>query len=468
MRETNELLTRRRARGVRDPALPGHRGDPAHRAGAAARRRRRDRREPAVSARPRGGGGGGRGGDRALPDAAGAAHHRPDEPARGVHRVRAAARRRHRAAHAARRALDGAGRVPGGVAAGRARSTATRSKPTSSRSRGCCWGSSSSRWACRSTSACSRAARARSALLLLGFLTLKIASLWAIGRTLGIPPRSAGSSRRCSRRAASSPSWCSAWRAQARLLPPASGTRSSRSVVRSRWRSRPLLLAAGRPVGSRRARSRAAEPTPYRAEGPVIIAGLRPLRADRRAPAASRAACARPCSTTTPTRSSSLRKFGFRVFYGDATRLDLLHAAGARRRQAAGGRHRRRRRRASRWSTSRASTFPNLADRDARPQREPLCRAARSAASSSSSARPSSRRCAWGAVARAPGYRPLRGARARRSVPAPQRREPERDAAVLTATRRGASRCRQGREQLEHQFARDRELFEREHGGKGW
>ncbi len=30
------------------------------------------------------------------------------------------------------------------------------------------------------------------------------------------------------------------------------------------------------------------------------------------------------------------------------------------------------------------------------------------------------------------------------------------------------SMARQGREELERQFARDRELFEREHGGKGW
>jgi hypothetical protein len=28
--------------------------------------------------------------------------------------------------------------------------------------------------------------------------------------------------------------------------------------------------------------------------------------------------------------------------------------------------------------------------------------------------------------------------------------------------------ARQGREELERQFARDRERFEREHGGKGW
>jgi len=32
-----------------------------------------------------------------------------------------------------------------------------------------------------------------------------------------------------------------------------------------------------------------------------------------------------------PDRVEQSRKFGFRVFYGDATRLDLLHAAGAER-----------------------------------------------------------------------------------------------------------------------------------------
>ena len=61
-------------------------------------------------------------------------------------------------------------------------------------------------------------------------------------------------------------------------------------------------------------------------EGKVIVAGL-----GRRAgggAAASASGCHRPCSTTTDHVEQS-RKFGFRVFYGDATRLDLLHAAGA-------------------------------------------------------------------------------------------------------------------------------------------
>ena len=33
---------------------------------------------------------------------------------------------------------------------------------------------------------------------------------------------------------------------------------------------------------------------------------------------------------------------------------------------------------------------------------------------------------------------------------------------------RRLSMAKQGREELERQFARDRERFEREHGGKGW
>ena len=61
----------------------------------------------------------------------------------------------------------------------------------------------------------------------------------------------------------------------------------------------------------------------------MIIAGLRALRADRRPPAVRQRRRAPRCSTTIPTRSSCSRKFGFKVFYGDATRLDLLHAAGA-------------------------------------------------------------------------------------------------------------------------------------------
>ena len=125
-----------------------------------------------------------------------------------------------------------------------------------------------------------------------------------------------------------------------------------------------------------------------------------------------------------------LRKFDFRVFYGDATRLDLLHSAGAAEASLL----------VVAVDDVEASLklveiarqhFPNLRHRGARPQRQPLGRAA-----------PARRRAhrardlRVGAAGRAPrprapGHRRLRGPRARRPIPAPQRGEPQRDAAVL-------------------------------------
>ena len=56
----------------------------------------------------------------------------------------------------------------------------------------------------------------------------------------------------------------------------------------------------------------------------------------------------------------ALRKFGWRVFYGDATRLDLLRTAGAAKRAHAGHGHRRRRPAASRSPKMARENFPQL------------------------------------------------------------------------------------------------------------
>ena len=77
-----------------------------------------------------------------------------------------------------------------------------------------------------------------------------------------------------------------------------------------------------------RARARARGRRDRRAE-PGDHRRLRPLRPDRRAPAA-RPGHRRHRARPRPGADRALRRFGFKVYYGDATRLDLLRAAGAR------------------------------------------------------------------------------------------------------------------------------------------
>ena len=94
-----------------------------------------------------------------------------------------------------------------------------------------------------------------------------------------------------------------------------------------------------------------------------------------------------------PEQIELLRKFGYKVFYGDATRLDLLRAAGAADARLLVNA-------IDDVADSLALTdrvrehFPDLPIDRARAQRQPLRRAAHARASTSSSARPSSRRCA--------------------------------------------------------------------------
>ena len=92
-----------------------------------------------------------------------------------------------------------------------------------------------------------------------------------------------------------------------------------------------------------------------------------------------------------PDHVEQSRKFGFRVFYGDATRLDLLHAAGADSADfliitlddpdAI-----------TRLAKIARAHFPEAARHRARARHAPHVRAARRWAWSSSSARPGSRR----------------------------------------------------------------------------
>ena len=106
---------------------------------------------------------------------------------------------------------------------------------------------------------------------------------------------------------------------------------------------------------------------------------LRPLRADRR-PACCSPTASRPTVLDHDAEQiEALRSFGWRVYYGDATRLDLMRTAGADKarvivvaiddiEQSVD---------CARWS---ASNFPDADDRRARAQRPALLRAATSSA----------------------------------------------------------------------------------------
>jgi glutathione-regulated potassium-efflux system ancillary protein KefC len=162
--------------------------------------------------------------------------------------------------------------------------------------------------------------------LLAGFLVLKIASLWAVARWLAICRES----------------WLFAFllsqggefafvvfgAARAANVFSREGEALLTIVVALSMATTPLLLIAhDRWMRRSRRAERAADAVS--AEGPVIIAGF-----GRFGQIVGRLLFANGIRAVVLDHDAdqveSLRKFGFRVYYGDATRLDLLEAAGAR------------------------------------------------------------------------------------------------------------------------------------------
>lgn len=164
--------------------------------------------------------------------------------------------------------------------------------------------------------------------LVAGFLALKIAALWAVARTLGVTPRQRllfafllsqggefafvvfGSAR------------------VAGVLPRDWEALLTISVALS-MAATPLLLLAHDRWLCRKA-ERAREPDAIDEEAPVIIAGF-----GRFGQIVGRLLFANGVRAVVldhdPDQIEMLRRFGYRVFYGDATRADLLAAAGAAR-----------------------------------------------------------------------------------------------------------------------------------------
>ena len=301
------------------------------------------------------------------------------------------------------------------------------------------------------------------ALLLVGFLALKIFSLWGVAQLIEI----------CRQR------WLFAF-----LLSQGGefafvvfGTAREAKLFDAEWEAlltivvalsmatTPLLLLAhDKFMGSRAKAER--EPDAITDEGPVIIAGF-----GRFGQIVGRLLLASDVRAVIvdhdPDQVESLRKFGFTVFYGDATRLDLLEAAGAKK----------------------ARLLVNaIDDVDASLALVDRVRANFPALEIVSRARNVShyyelKLRGVEVVERETFEAALRiGRSALEKLGVDRFRAKEladafrrHNIASVIATQpfyrdeaRRMSIARQGREELEKQFARDRERFERGHGGGGW
>ena len=301
------------------------------------------------------------------------------------------------------------------------------------------------------------------AALLAGFLVLKIASLWFVACRISI----------CRER------WLFAFLLSqggefafvvfgaaraARLFDAGQEALLTITVALSMATTPLLLLAYDRAIARRAHVSRPSDAVSP--EGPVIIAGF-----GRFGQIVGRLLLANGIRAVVLDHDAdqvdSLRKFGYKVFYGDATRLDLLEAAGARN----------------------ARLLVNaIDDVDASLALVDRVRANFPGLEIVSRARNVSHyfelRLRGVTVAERETFesalRAGRSALERLGVDRFRAKEladafRRHNIASVDATlpfyqdeARRMSMAKAGREELERQFARDRERFEREHGGKGW
>jgi len=301
------------------------------------------------------------------------------------------------------------------------------------------------------------------AMLLIGFLALKMAALWFVAGRIAI----------CRDR------WLfmvllsqggefafvvfGAARA-ARVFTPEWEALLTITVALS-MATTPLLLAAhDRWLARRETKTR--EPDAIDAEEPVIIAGF-----GRYGQIVGRLLLANDIRAVVldrdPDQVDTLRKFGYRVFYGDATRLDLLEAAGARKARLL----------VNAIDDVDASialvdhvraNFPNLEilsrARNVSHYFELRLRGVNVVERETFEAALKTGRAALERLG-------MDRFRAKELADSFRRHNVASVDATLPYYQdeaRRLSMAKQGREELERQFARDRERFEREHGGKGW
>jgi glutathione-regulated potassium-efflux system ancillary protein KefC len=301
------------------------------------------------------------------------------------------------------------------------------------------------------------------ALLLAGFLALKIASLWFVAGRIDI----------CRDR------WLFAFllsqggefafvvfgaAREARLFGHDAEALLTITVALSMATTPLLLLLHDRMIRRKTRAERAADAVSP--EGPVIIAGF-----GRFGQIVGRLLLANGIRAVVLDHDAdqvdTLRKFGYRVFYGDATRLDLLEAAGARGARLL----------VNAIDDVQASialvdrvraNFPGLEilsrARNVSHYFELRLRGVRIAERETFE---SALRVGRSALERL-GVDPFR---AKELADAFRRHNIASVDATLPFYEDEARRmtmARAGREELERQFARDRERFEREHGGKEW
>jgi glutathione-regulated potassium-efflux system ancillary protein KefC len=300
-------------------------------------------------------------------------------------------------------------------------------------------------------------------LLVVGFVALKFASLWAVARMLDI----------CRER----------WLFAALLAQGGEfafvvfGVARESKLFSAEWEAlltitvalsmalTPLLLMLHDRLAARGVKTERAADT-IDARAPVIIAGF-----GRFGQIVGRLLLANDIRAVVldhdPDQVESLRKFGYRVFYGDATRLDLLEAAGARRARLLVNAIDDVESSIALVDRVRAN-FPDLPivsrARNVSHYFELKLRGVEVAERETFEA---ALRVGRSALERLGIDR----FRARELADAFRRHNIASVDATLPFYQdeaRRMSMAKQGREELEQQFARDREQFEREHGGTGW
>jgi glutathione-regulated potassium-efflux system ancillary protein KefC len=300
-------------------------------------------------------------------------------------------------------------------------------------------------------------------LLVAGFAALKFASLWAVARMLDI----------CRER----------WLFAALLAQGGEfafvvfGVARDSRLFSAQWEAlltitvalsmalTPLMLQVHDRLAARRTKT-GREADAIDAEAPVIIAGF-----GRFGQIVGRLLLASGIRAVVldhdPDQVESLRKFGYRVFYGDATRLDLLEAAGARKARLLVNA-------IDDVESSLAlvdrvrANFPDL----------PILSRARNVSHyfelKLRGVEVAERETFEAALRLGRAVLERLGTdryRARELADAFRRHNIASVDATLPFYQDEASRmsmAKQGREELEKQFARDRERFEREHGSAGW
>jgi glutathione-regulated potassium-efflux system ancillary protein KefC len=166
------------------------------------------------------------------------------------------------------------------------------------------------------------------ALIVLGFQLLKAVSIWVIGPLLGVVPRERWLLAALLAQGGEFAFVVFGVARSARLLPGEWDARLTLAVALSMALTPVLVILYDKWVAASADRSER-EPDAIEDTHPqVIIAGF-----GRFGQIVGRLLFASGIKATVldhdPDRIESLRSFGFKVYYGDATRVDLLHAAGA-------------------------------------------------------------------------------------------------------------------------------------------